>query len=193
MDFLTKLLDTAGFPARWYCGHAWYAEPHVGWMHIVSDVVIFFAYIAIPCVLAYFVLKRKELVFPNIFWLFALFIVSCGVTHLVEAMIFWEPVYRLSALLKMITAVVSTATVVALVRIAPQAIALPGLAEINQQLVNEVQTRSRAETDLKRTNEDLRRFTDNVMGREERVLELKNEVNVLLAELGRERRYGEQG
>ena len=190
MDFLLKLFDTAGFPARWYCGQAWYAEPHVGWLHIISDIVIFLAYIAIPCVLAYFVLKRKELVFPNIFWLFALFIVSCGIVHLIEAMIFWEPVYRLSGLLKAITAVVSTATVIALVRIAPQAIALPGLAEINQQLRAEVATRSAAEADLHRSNDDLQRFAKNVMGREERVLELKDEVNALLTELGREHRYG---
>ena len=189
MDFLSRLFDTEGFPARWYCGPAWYAEPYVGWMHIVSDLVTFVAYTAIPCVLAYFVMKREELVFPNVFWLFAAFIIACGLVHLTEAIIFWEPVYRLSALLKMITATVSTMTVIALIRIAPQAIALPGLAQINQALRSEIDSRKHMEDRLKSSNEELQQFTNNVLDREDRVMELKQEVNALLKEMGQNPKY----
>jgi len=33
-------------------------------------------------VLAYFVLRRKDTVFPRIFWLFGCFVLFCGVVHL---------------------------------------------------------------------------------------------------------------
>ena len=41
VDFFTRLFDTQGFPARWYCGAAWQQEPGLGWLHIVSDLAIF--------------------------------------------------------------------------------------------------------------------------------------------------------
>ncbi len=53
--------------------------------------------------------KRHELAFPRLFWLFGAFIFSCGTTHLIEATIFYTPVYRLSAVAKLATAVVSWA------------------------------------------------------------------------------------
>ena len=60
----------------------------------------------------------------------------------------------------------------------PQALALPGLAKVN--------------ADLERANQDLRRFVASVTGREERVIELKQEVNALLKELGRADRYARE-
>ena len=94
--FVANLFNTDGFPARWYCGPAWQEQPGVGWLHIGSDIAIFGAYLAIPVMLAWFVTRRRDFPFPSLIILFALFIVSCGIVHLVEAVIFWEPVYRLS-------------------------------------------------------------------------------------------------
>jgi len=192
MNFFINLFQTDGFPPRWFCGSGWAEEPEVGWMHVVADVVTFSAYIAIPFVLAYFVLKREELVFPNIFWLFAAFIVSCGFVHLVEAIIFWFPVYRLSALLKVVTATVSTATVIALIRVMPAALRLPGIADMNQRLRNEIKRREEIQKELEHNNEELREFTASVLDREDRISELKQEVNHLLEELGRASKYTSQ-
>ncbi|TWT92564.1 hypothetical protein [Neorhodopirellula pilleata] len=192
MNFFFNLFQTEGFPPRWYCGSGWAEEPEVGWLHIVADVVTFLAYIAIPCVLAFFVLKREELVFPNIFWLFAAFIVSCGFVHLVEAIIFWFPVYRLSAILKVVTAIASTATVLAMIRVMPAAIALPGIADMNRRLRGEVQRREEIQKELEHNNEELREFTASVLNREDRISELKQEVNHLLQELGRASKYMNQ-
>ncbi len=142
-DFILKIFDTSDFPPRWECGH--WTTGH-GWLHIASDVATWGAYTAIPCVLAYFVLKRKQdVVFPRIFWLFGAFILACGLVHLIEATIFWWPVYRLSGVVKLITAVVSWATVVALMRVTPQAMALPGLTTINRALQREMAERGEAE------------------------------------------------
>ena len=59
-DLLSALFDTAEFPRRWDCG-PWTATH--GGVHIASDVLIFAAYTAIPVVLAYFVLRRKDVPF----------------------------------------------------------------------------------------------------------------------------------
>ncbi|MFH1303069.1 MAG: HDOD domain-containing protein [Planctomycetota bacterium] len=122
--FFTKLFDTSDFPARWYCG-TWSLD--TGWMHIISDIAIFGAYFAIPVVLLYFLLQRKDLPFPKIIWLFAAFILFCGFGHLVEAGIFWWPVYRFSGLIKACTAIVSWITVLVLIRLIPEAAEIDSL------------------------------------------------------------------
>src|SRR5262245_56637707 len=98
LAFFSKLFDTSDFPPRWDCGAGWAEEPAVGWIHIFSDLAVFAAYTAIPVMLIYFVFRKKTGVFLPIFWLFAVFILACGTVHLVEATIFWQPWYRLSAL-----------------------------------------------------------------------------------------------
>src|SRR5258708_4239985 len=112
MDLLKELFDTSDFPPRWNCGR-W--SDGLGWLHILSDLGIFAAYLAIPCVLGYFVLRRKDIPFKRVFWLFGAFILACGTTHLIEAIIFWWPIYPLAGLIKLFTAAVSWATVVALI------------------------------------------------------------------------------
>lgn len=121
------LFDTAGFPPRWLCGE--WSAAH-GWTHITSDVAIAGAYTAIPIVLGLFVFRRPDVSFRPLFWLFCAFIVACGVTHLIEATIFWQPWYRLSAAAKVLTAVVSWGAVGALIRYAPQASRLPNLGQL---------------------------------------------------------------
>ncbi len=85
-DYLSMLFDTSDFPARWHSGQ--WTTAH-GWLHILSDLGVWSAYIAIPCVLGYFVLRRKDLPFRSVFLLFGAFILACGATHLMEAIIFW--------------------------------------------------------------------------------------------------------
>jgi signal transduction histidine kinase len=155
-SFLSRLFDTEGFPQRWYCGSGWADEPGLGWLHIVSDLAIFAAYTAIPLVIAFFVLRRKDVPFPRIFWLFVAFIFACGTTHLIEAIIFWHPVYRLAGVVKLLTAVASWSTVVALAFVAPKALRLPGLAKLNTELSREVEERKRTEAALRESERQLK-------------------------------------
>lgn len=131
VESLNSLFDTAGFPARWQCG-VW-STAH-GTLHIVSDLAIWGAYMALPATIAFFLAKRRDVPFLPIFWLFAAFIFFCGTTHLLDALIFWWPAYRLSGLVKLLTAIVSWATVVALIPTIPKALALPQLSRINAEL-----------------------------------------------------------
>ncbi len=142
VGWFQHLLNTDGFPPRWLCG-VW--TPAHGWTHIVSDLLIAGAYAAIPAVLAYFLIKRRDLPFPPVFVLFILFILACGITHLIDATLFWKPWYRLSAAAKAVTAVVSWATVIALIRVIPRALELPGLEQSNQALQQEIAEQRLAE------------------------------------------------
>ena len=54
----------------------------------------------------------------------------------------------------------------------------------------DITERKRAQEELQRTLADTERMNKLMSGREDRVLELKDEVNVLLSELGREAKYG---
>ncbi len=149
-DFWSRLLDDGDFMPRWHCGH--WTEGH-GWLHIVSDLAIWGAYLAIPCVLLYFASRRPDLPFRKIFWLFGAFILACGTTHLMEAVLFWWPTYRLAGVLKLLTAVISWATVLALFPIAPQVLALRSPNELER----EVAERKKAEAKLLAMQSELER------------------------------------
>ncbi|MEQ1859420.1 MAG: histidine kinase dimerization/phosphoacceptor domain -containing protein [Chthoniobacteraceae bacterium] len=172
LDFFRLLFDTTDFPQRWHCG-GW--SPAHGWLHIVSDTLIFGAYAAIPGAIAFFAMRRRQdIVFPKLWWLFAAFIFSCGFGHLIEATLFWQPWYRLSGSVKAITAIVSWATVLSLVRYLPDALSVPGAAQLNAKLQREIDERRRAEEQVRHLNAAL----------ESRVQELETLLEVLPIGIG---------
>jgi chemotaxis family two-component system sensor kinase Cph1 len=141
IDFFQKLFDTSDWPPRWHCGN--WTDFH-GWLYIISDLTIWAAYFAIPILLFLIILKRPNTPFPKVFWLFIAFILLCGSTHLIDAIIFWWPAYRLSALLKFLTALVSFFTVIAMVKILPMAYTLRTSAELEK----EIEERKKAEKEV---------------------------------------------
>ncbi len=148
IEFFSRLLDTTDFSARWSCGH-WTAGH--GWLHILSDLGVWSAYVAIPCVLISFLLRRRDLPFRFTFLLFGAFILLCGTTHLMEAIIFWWPAYRLAGVIKLATAIVSWATVIALVPLVPKVLAMRSPAELEREMT----AREQAENELQRLNAEL--------------------------------------
>lgn len=104
---------------RWVCGE-WSAFH--GWLYITSDIAIWLAYFVIPAIIIFFIQKRQNIPFLPVFWLFGAFIILCGSTHLMDALMFWWPGYRLSAVLRLLTALVSLATAFALIRDLPKLI-----------------------------------------------------------------------
>lgn len=145
-DFISNFFDTSDFPPRWRCGN-W--SDFLGWLHILSDFATFGAYFAIPAVLFYFARKRDDFPFTKLVWLFGGFILACGTVHLIEAIIFWYPIYRVSGMMKFITAVISWATVVVLFRYIPNILRLPSIAATNERLKREINQRELTELRLK--------------------------------------------
>lgn len=151
MAFVTRLFDPKGFPARWQCGSGWSETPWLGWLHIISDLGVWGAYLAIPLVLLYFLQRRRDLPFRKIFLLFGAFILACGTTHLMEAIIFWQPLYRLAGVIKLLTAIVSWATVVSLFQVVPRVLTM----RTPEELEREIAARKLAEEQLHRVNSEL--------------------------------------
>ncbi len=165
-DFFTKLFDTSDYPARWTCGR-W--SPFEGWLHILSDWTIFLAYVAIPLSLFVLVSRRKDIRFPVVIWLFIFFILACGITHGVEAMIFWWPAYRFTGVLKAVTAIISVVTVVNLVRVMPTALKIPSLLGENVAMASSLELLESERTRLSHLHADLERRTAEVVLKERRL------------------------
>jgi signal transduction histidine kinase len=99
-------------------------------LHACSDALIATAYMSIPVTLLYFVRQRRDLPFHWIFVLFGVFIVACGLTHVMEIWTLWHANYWISGTLKAVTALSSVLTAVLLVKIVPAALALPRPEEL---------------------------------------------------------------
>ena len=151
VDFVMRLFDTTGFPARWQCGPGWTDNPSLGWLHVLSDLAVWSAYFTIPGILIYFIVRKRDLPFQVVFLLFGGFILFCGTTHLMEAIIFWWPAYRLAGLIKLLTALISWATVFALIQVAPRALAMRS----PEALEREITARRLAEEALQQANAEL--------------------------------------
>lgn len=147
MAFIHWLSGVGDFPARWHCG-TW--TPLHGYTHIISDLLIGLSYLAIAGILIATVLRSPKLPLRGFFRFFAAFILACGLTHIVEASIFYLPVYRVSAFMKVLTALVSVGTALSL---SPLGLfsRLPELAGLNRRLARELeQTRLSAIEDRTR-------------------------------------------
>ncbi|CAO4180231.1 ATP-binding protein [Methylorubrum extorquens] len=107
-------------------------RPELIWTHVVSDSLIAFAYFSIPIGLAYFVSRRRDVVFGWMFWSFAVFITACGATHLMAIWTLWVPDYGLEAAVKLITGMASIGTAVALWVLIPKALTLPSPTQLRQ-------------------------------------------------------------
>ena len=134
-------------------------QPDVLILHIASDGLIALAYLSISITLVYFARKRTDLPFNWVFPWFALFIVACGATHLMEIWTIWHPSYRpFSGGVKATTALASLVTSILLIKLVPYALRVPGssaLQESNRALEREVAERIRAEDELRHMNATL--------------------------------------
>ena len=144
-EFFSKLFYDSGFPPRWHCGK--WTDFH-GWLYIISDLMIWGAYFAIPTIIIRYITRKQEARFQRVYFLFASFILACGTTHLLDAITFWYPAYRLNALVRFGTGVVSWLTVFHLVKLLPVAFSL----KTAEQLESEVLHREDVELQLKINN-----------------------------------------
>lgn len=147
-DFFSKLFDSADWPPRWHCGR--WTGFH-GWLYITSDLLIWSAYFSIPVVIIRYISKKQGIAFTRLYFLFAAFILACGATHLLDAITFWLPVYRLNALVRLITGILSWITVFYLVRLLPVAFSL----KTQKELEAEIEQRKEAEEQVKLLNAKL--------------------------------------
>ena len=148
LDFFRKLFDSSDWAPRWHDG-SW--TSFHGWMYIISDLLIWSAYLVIPLAIFRYISKRIDSRFVKTYTLFAALILACGSTHLLDAISFWFPAYRFNALLRLFTGVISWITVFHLIRFVPVASALRTHADLEK----EIRERNRIEKKLQVTNDQL--------------------------------------
>ncbi|MGD0960661.1 MAG: PAS domain S-box protein [Methylomonas sp.] len=141
MQSLLDLFGVKDFIPHGYC-LSW--SPVLLWLHVISDLLIAVAYYSIPLIIIYFVRKQKDLPYPWLALMVAVFILSCGTTHLLSAITIWIPVYWFDGLIKAITAILSISSSVLMLWIVPKALSLPSA----KQLQYEIQRRIKVEAQL---------------------------------------------
>ncbi len=154
-EFLHWLLSSENFMPH---GHCFLWQPGTLWLNVGSDLLIATSYFMIPVAIYYFMRQRRPLRYAWVPMMFAAFIFLCGATHIMEIWTVWNPVYRVAGALKLLTGVVSFATLALLIWIMPRALLLktPGqlhaeveartfeLRELNRQLREQIAARDAA-------------------------------------------------
>lgn len=147
------LISTDGFMPH---GHCYLWEPSVLWTSVISDTLIALSYFSIPFTLMYFISKRPDLKFNWVFKLFSVFILACGITHLLDVWTVWNPDYQLAAAAKAVTAIASLLSAILLWKLMPDALKLPSTVQLEKavfELQDEVSQRQVAEAELSRLKE----------------------------------------
>jgi PAS domain S-box-containing protein len=131
---METLIDFFGIQNLMPHGYCLSWNPVLLWLHVASDILIALSYYSIPLSLAYFVRKRKDLPYAWLILMFGLFIVACGTTHLMSAVLIWIPLYWFDGYLKVFTAIISVATAIAMLRIIPLALKLPSAEQLQREI-----------------------------------------------------------
>lgn len=118
--------------------HCYLGNEPLTWTMVVSDGLIGLSYLSISLSL-YFLIRKIKLPFQSVFIAFGLFIFACGATHFLEIYTLWVPAYWEAAMMKVITAVASVMTAIALYPLNPKIVAFASAAKTSVQRENELQ------------------------------------------------------
>ena len=177
MDFLKKLFETDFMPH----GHCYMWKPEIVYTNAIADSVIALAYMTIPLSLVYIVRIRKDFNYHWLVVLFAVFILGCGATHVMDVVNIWKPVYRLDSTLRVITALASIGTAIMLVKLTPQILLIPD-ANVFKKMNEE----------LKFSNNQLEDSLEELAVREEQLSQVNYELEMRVEERTRELKESEE-
>lgn len=125
-------------------GHCYQWRKEIVWLHASSDALMGLAFLVIPILIALAARRRPDLPFRWMFLCFGGVVLACGATHLMEVWTIWHGTYRLSGLLKAVTAVGAAAAAGASLWVLPRLSHLPSprqLEAMNLRLQQEITER----------------------------------------------------
>jgi len=146
-------LDTSWFSGGQFLphGHCYMWSPGVLWMNVVADILIAMAYFTIPFALLYIARRRRDLPFDWLVVCFVVFIVACGLTHVMNVWTVWHAHYWIGGVVKLVAAAASVPTAILLWRFLPGILMLPSQRQLRD-----------ANESLARANRELEAFTASV-------------------------------
>ncbi|MGR9116864.1 MAG: response regulator [Gammaproteobacteria bacterium] len=127
MNEINALFSLSNATPHGYC-LLWKSD--LVYLHAISNILIALAYFAMPFVILLFLKRRPDIKHRFLFVIFALFILACGVTHVLNAATIWFPAYYLSGIMLATTAVVSIISAVALIVYFPKLVSLPSVDQL---------------------------------------------------------------
>lgn len=116
-----------------------------------SEIVIGGCYLSVAGSLGVFAMRRPDFPYPGIMTLFALVFALCGLSHLVEALVLWFPLYGVQAVFNTMVAILAVPAAWKMWRLVPEALTLPSprhLQEANAELANEIAEHRQTEANL---------------------------------------------
>lgn len=166
------------------------------WLIVFGNGLAFLAYLLIPIVIIYVIRNRKDLVYNWMVLLFGVFILLCGITHLMHVIIFWYPVYYLDAIIRVTTFIISIATGIMFFYIMPKIVQLVSPKQIqdaNTKLSSQIEFGKEniksltqkseelkgATEDLSLKNQEFEKMNSLMAGRDLKIKELKLKVQEL--------------
>ncbi len=104
-------------------------------IHTIFNLLTALAYFSIPFSLLVFLKKRKSKEFTWVFICFTMFILLCGITHLMHFIVYLIPthtIHMINGIAIVLTAAVSTFTAVLLWKMIPKALLIPSPSELEE-------------------------------------------------------------
>jgi signal transduction histidine kinase len=124
-------------------------------LHLGSDSLIWVSYVSIALTLAYLVRRtRREIPYSWMFLAFGTFIIACGFTHFMEMVVLWKPLYWLAGDIKVVTALASVVT----------AMALPPLVPRIQDMIQSAHVSEERKFQLEHANQELQHLSTRLLG-----------------------------
>lgn len=178
-EFLQRFTDPSFMPH----GHCYLWQADILWLHVSSSALIALAYFLIPIVLGIFAVKNKHgLPHKDLLLLFTAFILLCGFTHLVDIYTTWIPAYLFQGWVKAVTAAVSIVTALVLIPKVPELLNMRSMIQNYRELEAKFEQQQAQ-------NENMQIVYQASLDRENRLVELKREVNAELLRQGLPTRY----
>jgi PAS domain S-box-containing protein len=115
-------------------GYCYLWQPGLVWTHVTADMLIGLSYMTIPLALLAIVRRtRGSVPFSGMLVAFGTFIVACGLTHFVEVLTLWKPWFWTAAGVKVVTAMASVATAVAIPSLVPRVVSMMDAASLAEE------------------------------------------------------------